>query len=164
MTDDSPSPEPPESAPESDDDSHGPRFVAINLSDLLKGAEGGDAEGLPSALSSVIGEVLRAIVMRVMVEDLQEHVTPQVASEVLWCYGDFEGTSEPSLANAALINLIRVANISDEHIMAHLAEIEHFRGYLLGVAMLAEKGGESGLEMLRTIAQLDPKEGKPEKS
>lgn len=154
MTDDSLSTEPP--APESDDDTHGPRFVAISLSDLLKGAEGGDAEGLPSALSSVIGEVLRAIAMREMVEDLQEHVTPQVASEVLWCYGDFEGTSEPSLATAALINLIRVASISDEHIMGHLSEIEHFRGYLLAVAMLAEKGGESGLAMLRTIAQLDP--------
>jgi hypothetical protein len=72
---------------------------------------------------------------------------------VLYCYGDLDGTTEPSMATAALINLVRVAHISDEHIEMHLNEVEHFHGYVLAVAMLAEKGLE-GMHNLRRIAKL----------
>lgn len=162
---DSPSTEPsaPKSAPGDDGDRvHGPRVIAINVGDLLQDVEDGDVEGLPHGLSSVIGELLRAIAMRQVAEELAEHVTPEVANDVLWCYSDFDGTSEPNLATAALINLIRVAHISDDHMMSHIREVEHWHGYVLGVCMMAESG-EKGLHMLRHVAGLEPDEDEPKK-
>ena len=61
------------------------------------------------------------------------------------------------MADAAMINLMRVAFISDEHMLMHLNEVEHFHGYVIAIIFLAEKGSP-GLHMLRRIAGLVPGE------
>lgn len=135
-----------------DEEGDGPRLIAINLSELIAG---GEVEGLPQSLQELLEPVLREIVARSMAHELQELITPEVANDILWCYGDFEGTSEPNLATAALVNLIRVAHISDDHIMGHLEEVDHFKGYIMGICALAEEG-EKGLHLLRVRAGLVP--------
>ena len=52
-----------------------------------------------------------------------------------------------------MINLMRVAHISDEHMLMHLNEVEHFHGYVIAIIFLAERGPE-GMRMLRKIAGL----------
>jgi hypothetical protein len=113
---------------------------------------------LSGTLRRLVTEIASSIAAHEMATAIKKHVTPQVASEVLWCYGDFEGTTEPSLSTAALINLIRVAHISDDHMMGHLAEIGHFYGYMLAVTMLAEKPERGGMDMLRGLAELEKKD------
>ena len=44
------------------------------------------------------------------------------------------------MATAALINLIRVAHISDDDMLHHLNEIGHFHAYVLAICVMAESG------------------------
>lgn len=134
-----------------DDDGVMPSVVMLGmaLSGGVKEFLGGMSNDLRAALTKALDDAKT----RRVAEEITEWVTPQIADEVLHCYGDLDGTTEPSLAVAALINLIRTAYISDEHIMAHLNETEHFHGYVIAIVFLADRGPE-GLRMLRKIAKL----------
>lgn len=132
-------------APETEEDGPEVHIVGINLSDLFEGA--------PPELGQYISDALAHMHAHRMAVELNEWVTAEIADQVLWCYGDLDGTTEPSLADAALINLIRVCHISDEHILHHLNEVEHFHGYVLAVSLLAEKGPH-GMWFLRKLAKL----------
>jgi hypothetical protein len=114
----------------------------------------GDA---PDEVKEMLAKALEDAKLRRLAEEIKEWVTPDVADAVLYCYGDLDGTTEPSMADAAMINLMRVAHISDEHMLMHLNEVEHFHGYVIAIKFLAERGPQ-GLHILRRIAGLVPGE------
>jgi hypothetical protein len=148
-----------ETETETAEETDGPEIhiVGISISDLFDGA--------PPELEEYITKALSQMHAHRMATELNEWVTAEIADQVLYCYGDLDGTTEPSMADAALINLVRVAYISDEHILHHLNEVEHFHGYVLAISLLAEKGPK-GLWYLRKLAKLpvgeEPDDPEPE--
>jgi D-ribose pyranose/furanose isomerase RbsD len=140
---------------ETAEDSGEPRLhvAMIDMSDLMEGA--------PPEFAEILSRALEEIHVRRAAMEIKEWVTNEIADQVLYCYGDLDGTTEPSMADAALINLMRVAYISDEHMLMHLNDVEHFHGYVLAITMLAEKGPK-GMWHLRKIAGLPVPDEMPE--
>jgi hypothetical protein len=143
---------------------HQSGYMVLSLGDLLgtltEGAEIEMPAEMPTRVRNVLSDVIAQIMAREMAQEVKKWVTAEVANAVLWCYGDFEGTSEPSMADAALINFIRVCAISDDHYLSHLNEIADFHGYIIAVKIFAEKD-EQGMRFLRGLAGLEGGEEVP---